>query len=120
MNLYIDTTDRISKLKITEKNQILIEKEINSDQILSETLLKTIEDMLSKIRKDKKELTVILVNPGPGSYTGVRIGLTTANLLAFSLNIPISVEKNKLTNFLNPILPIYKEPPFITKQKARL
>jgi len=41
-----------------------------------------------------KDLTAILVNQGPGSYTGVRIGATVANTLAWSLDIPVYGFKN--------------------------
>ncbi len=55
---------------------------------LSDTLLTQIERLLQKNQLTLQSLSGIVVYSGPGSFTGLRIGITTANALAYSLNIP--------------------------------
>lgn len=56
---------------------------------LSDTIHIKIQDLLDKNTIDYKDLTGLVVFIGPGSFTGLRIGITVANTLAYSLNIPI-------------------------------
>ncbi len=56
---------------------------------LSNTLLDRIELLLKDAGIDKTNLTAIIVYKGPGSFTGLRIGITVANTMAYSLRIPI-------------------------------
>lgn len=89
MILTIDTIDR-NKINIglyenTQEGECFeIETKNQSDDILV-----SINDILSKNGVKLSDLTAILVNRGPGSFTGVRVGVTVANTLAWSLNIPV-------------------------------
>jgi tRNA threonylcarbamoyladenosine biosynthesis protein TsaB len=56
---------------------------------LSVTLLQKIDDLLKANHKTLQDLQGIVGFAGPGSFTGLRIGLTVANTLAYSLRIPI-------------------------------
>jgi len=103
---------------------------IDNNQVLSSILITSVDRLLRKNQVKKEELSAILVNPGPGYYTSLRVGLTTANILAFGLNIPIkkngkkgakTIKSNQYrSKFINPVLPIYNNPPNITKPKTRL
>lgn len=95
---------------------------------LAETLHGKIEQLLSKKGLDWQGIEGIVCFEGPGSFTGLRIGLTLANTLAYSLRVPIvgSRSANWLTIGLDKllagqdqktILPHYGSPPHITKQK---
>jgi len=55
----------------------------------SEDILPAIDGILSKQKIKIQDLTAILVHQGPGSYTGVRVGATVANTLAWSLDLPV-------------------------------
>lgn len=55
----------------------------------SEKLLLTIEEMLSQLNKSKNDISQIIVVTGPGSYTGSRVGVATANALSFGLKKPL-------------------------------
>jgi len=119
MILQIDTTER-QKIYLS-----LIEKDLEQcfefeTQSQSDDLLIAIAGILNKAQKDLRDLKTILVNAGPGSYTGTRIGVTTANTLAWSLNIPIysynhpnyqkvltRVSKSTSKVFTKQVLPIY-------------
>jgi tRNA A37 threonylcarbamoyladenosine modification protein TsaB len=56
------------------------------------------------------DITEIEVNPGPGSFTGSRVGVTIANALAFALGIQVNSQNP-------PIEPIYSSPPGIILSK---
>jgi len=87
MILVLDTTERIkNKIGLFEKQFRLFEYE-TSDQ--AKELLRNIEESLKKKNSGLEKITKILVNLGPGSFTGVRVGVAVANTLAWSLNIPV-------------------------------
>lgn len=56
---------------------------------LAETLHQKIDDLLTDNQKKLKDIQGVVVFKGPGSFTGLRIGITVANALAYSLNVPI-------------------------------
>lgn len=61
----------------------------HAHRTLSDTLISKIEQMLKVNHVNKSDLSSIGVYQGPGSFTGLRIGITVANSLAYSLNVPI-------------------------------
>jgi len=61
----------------------------------SEELLPEIDKLLKKNKVLPKNLGLIIVNIGPGSFTGTRVGVATANALVFGLEIPVAGVKNK-------------------------
>lgn len=130
MILYLNTTEKIAQIKLyDELTKLIDEASFDGSFILSEQLVQRIAQLLIKNDRTKEDLSFIAVHAGPGTYTGLRIGITTANFIAFGLNIPIikisngdnleNVLKNKLLEktFTNPVLPIYQNPPHITKKK---
>ncbi len=56
---------------------------------LAETLHKKIEALLQAQQKSWKDITGIVCFKGPGSFTGLRIGLSVGNALAYGLDVPI-------------------------------
>jgi tRNA threonylcarbamoyladenosine biosynthesis protein TsaB len=56
---------------------------------LAETIHSTIQDVLKNQSLELSDIEAIVCYKGPGSFTGLRIGLSVANALADSLNIPI-------------------------------
>lgn len=61
---------------------------------LAETIHEKIKQILDEQSIQLKKLEGIVVFKGPGSFTGLRIGLSVANALAFSLNVPIVASEN--------------------------
>jgi len=91
--LYIDTTNNkevLVGLKIDGKE--LIQKK-PLDTRKAQVVLPMLEEMLREKNLLLQDLTAIEVNPGPGSFTGVRVGLSIANTLGFLLNIPVNGKK---------------------------
>jgi tRNA threonylcarbamoyladenosine biosynthesis protein TsaB len=95
---------------------------------LAETLHQKIKDMLTLQGKDWPDIQGIVCLAGPGSFTGLRIGITVADALAYSLHIPIVATKDPdwlhqgVTRLLagdNDIIamPEYGAPVHITQQK---
>ncbi|HSH31790.1 MAG TPA: tRNA (adenosine(37)-N6)-threonylcarbamoyltransferase complex dimerization subunit type 1 TsaB, partial [Candidatus Saccharimonadales bacterium] len=56
---------------------------------LSATLMTKIEELLGRNQVLWQDLTGLIVFAGPGSFTGLRIGITVANTIAYSLHIPV-------------------------------
>lgn len=59
----------------------------------SQVLLPLIEKILKKNKLKFSDLKEIEVKTGPGSFTGIRVGVSVANALAFSLKIPVNGKK---------------------------
>jgi tRNA threonylcarbamoyladenosine biosynthesis protein TsaB len=62
---------------------------------LSVTLHRKVADMLKNQGKELKDVQGIVCFEGPGSFTGLRIGLTVANALAYGLHIPIVATRDE-------------------------
>lgn len=88
--------------KKNKLNQRLIEKQ----KLGSQALLPLIEKILKKTKSDFSKVTAIEVNPGPGSFTGTRVGVTVANVLGFILDIPVNGKKD------NIVVPKYEKSKF--------
>ena len=87
--LGIDTSNSPLALVLMEDGTVLIEETSNLKINHSLTAMPAIEEMMKKAKVLPADLTHIAVAEGPGSYTGVRIGLTIAKTLAWSLKIPL-------------------------------
>ncbi len=87
--LFIDTHD-IEIIIALYKDGKLVDSIIKrSTRHHSEFIMPTIRDIISNNGIEVKDLGEIIVVNGPGSFTGVRLGVTIAKTLAYTLNIPI-------------------------------
>ena len=87
-SLFIDTHSSLITVALINEHEILKceQESINSHSIY---LLPMIDELISKNNLKMSDLKEILVVNGPGSFTGIRIGLSVAKTLAYCLNIPI-------------------------------
>ena len=89
ISLFLDTCSQIIKLGILFDNKLVDYIEFTNDNKLSEKLLPAIKEMLDKNNYKVNDLNRIYISVGPGSFTGIRIGVTVAKVIAWSLNIDI-------------------------------
>ena len=92
--LYIDTSSNYLYSAIAEDENILAEVKEEFGQSLSEEALPKIVTLFEKTNLNPKDIKKIIVVDGPGSFTGIRIGITIAKVYAWSLNIPITTIKS--------------------------
>ncbi|MTD38718.1 tRNA (adenosine(37)-N6)-threonylcarbamoyltransferase complex dimerization subunit type 1 TsaB [Erwinia sp. CPCC 100877] len=84
--LAIDTSNQTLTIAVSEDQRLLGEYTITVKKNHSLTLMPAIERLMKEVGLTPKELDRIVVAKGPGSYTGLRIGVTTAKTLAYTLN----------------------------------
>ncbi|MBM7544643.1 tRNA (adenosine(37)-N6)-threonylcarbamoyltransferase complex dimerization subunit type 1 TsaB [Periweissella beninensis] len=87
--LAMDTSNQPMALALVEDNRVLSEKLTNEKRNHSVQLLPMIAEMMQEVNWTPTMLNRVVVAQGPGSYTGVRIGVTTAKTLATTLNIEL-------------------------------
>lgn len=87
VKLYIDTHNNTS-LALFKDNEIISFKE-NEDVRQSTKIMPLIEKMFNESNINISEIKEIIVVNGPGSFTGVRLGVTIAKTISYLLNIPI-------------------------------
>ncbi|MFD1780763.1 tRNA (adenosine(37)-N6)-threonylcarbamoyltransferase complex dimerization subunit type 1 TsaB [Fredinandcohnia salidurans] len=87
--LAIDTSNYVLGVAIVDEEKVIGEVITNLPKNHSVRVMPTIEQLMKECGIKPKELEKIVVAMGPGSYTGVRIGVTIAKTLAWSLQIPL-------------------------------
>lgn len=101
ITLILDTSDNkkiIVGLKIKDKKYIQTKK-IASNK--TQIILPMIDKILRKHSLKPEDLSEIRINAGPGSFTGLRVGLAIANALSFTLKIPVNGKK--IGEIISPI-----------------
>lgn len=88
--LYIDTCTNFLNIAIVEDDKLLIENKLDLGKNLSVYSTYYIDEMYKKINLEPNDIDLIMVVNGPGSFTGIRIGVTIAKILAYSLNKKIT------------------------------
>lgn len=87
--LYIDTSSSYLYTGIVCDGKLISEVQENLQLDLSKLALPKIAGMFSEDNLKPNDIDEIIVVNGPGSFTGIRVGLTIAKVYAWSLNIPI-------------------------------
>lgn len=87
--LNIETATTVCSVSLARDGQLLSLKELNGDYTHAENLTLFIEDVMKQADLSLSSLDAIAVSKGPGSYTGLRIGVSTAKGLCYSLNKPL-------------------------------
>lgn len=87
--LTIDTTTKITALSLAESGKLIGEGFLHTGKTHSERLIPMLDQLLNAADWKLGELDFIGVVRGPGSFTGIRIGIATAQGLAQVLKIPL-------------------------------
>lgn len=86
--LSVDTSATAASVALSEEDKLIGEFFINTSLTHSQTLIPMIEQLLKNTKTEYTEISCIAVNSGPGSFTGVRIGVAAVKGLAFANNTP--------------------------------
>jgi len=87
--LGIDTATLVCSAAIVEPGRVVAELTVHTRRTHSERLMPTIKKLIDDAEMTPQDLGGIAVSIGPGSFTGLRIGIATAKSMAFALGIPV-------------------------------
>ena len=88
--LAIDTSTKTGSVALTDDDRIIAETLLNIEVTHSETLLPAIENLFRKSGTSLGEIELLALTLGPGSFTGIRIGVSTMKGFAFALGKPVA------------------------------
>jgi tRNA threonylcarbamoyladenosine biosynthesis protein TsaB len=88
--LAIETSTYSGSVALAEGGRIIGEYYLNMGPSHSERLVPAIDRLLKELGTERKELGGVAVSLGPGSFTALRVGISTAKGLAYSLGIPVT------------------------------
>jgi tRNA threonylcarbamoyladenosine biosynthesis protein TsaB len=126
--LYLKADSENVSVFISKDDETISSKEWKAGRELSTQILEVINNLCVIAKTSINDLDGIIVYQGPGSYTGLRISISVANALAYSLNIPvvgsssdnwrdIGVKSFKEKSNLKLVSPIYGGDVYTTAQK---
>jgi tRNA threonylcarbamoyladenosine biosynthesis protein TsaB len=128
MILAIKTDAPEAYIALFQDGQEKAAKRWEAGRELSMQLLSTIESLCDECSTTISEIKGIIVFQGPGSYTGLRIGITTANAIGNSFNMQVigaegdswlndGLDKLKYPHDFTPVTPIYGGDVYTTKPR---
>ena len=89
MTLFLDTSHQTFTLGLIKDEEVIFEYKKDFNQKLSTHLMPVIKESLDKIGAKAKDIKQIIVTTGPGSFTGLRSGITVAKTWAFAKDLDI-------------------------------
>jgi tRNA threonylcarbamoyladenosine biosynthesis protein TsaB len=87
--LAIETTALTGSLALLEDDRVVAERELPDDQRSARSLAPTIHSLLAEQAWPMQTIRLIAVAQGPGSFTGLRVGVTTAKTLAYAIGAEV-------------------------------
>ena len=88
--LHLETSTKVCSVALScDGKQLAIKEDLSNEYSHAENLTSYIQDVLNQSKISLKELSAVSVASGPGSYTGLRIGVSTAKGLCYALEIPL-------------------------------
>jgi tRNA threonylcarbamoyladenosine biosynthesis protein TsaB len=87
--LHIETTTHVCSVALTNSGQLVAEKENKAGRSHASLLSYFVWEILSEEQIKPADLEAISISEGPGSYTGLRIGVSTAKGLCYGAGIPL-------------------------------
>jgi tRNA threonylcarbamoyladenosine biosynthesis protein TsaB len=85
----INTSAKVCSVAVHQNGHLLANTNIHSERVASAHLTPIIDQLLNACGLSYQQISGIAVAKGPGSYTGLRIGVSTAKGLCFALDIPL-------------------------------
>lgn len=99
--LSLDTTSMLGSFALSDGDKLVVQEQQHTPETHSARLLSSVEKLLDEASWRKDELDALAVAIGPGSFTGLRIGLAAAKGMALSLSLPIAGESSLKSLALN-------------------
>src|SRR5690554_7473460 len=100
--LVLDTASKYLYFSFLEDEKIIYEQFLEGKNNHSENLLKELEIGLNKLNLTFKDFSEVIVGIGPGSYTGLRVSVTVAKMLAWTLNKKLyAISRDRKSTRLN-------------------
>lgn len=87
--LNIETATTVCSVSVSDKNDIITFEEVNGGYTHAENLHVFIKEVMQQAGLRFGQLDAVSVSKGPGSYTGLRIGVSAAKGIAYALNKPL-------------------------------
>lgn len=101
--LFIDTSNSQKITVGIETRAKKVEKVASAKHASAQMVLPLIEELVKEQKIKLPDITQIQVNTGPGSFTGLRVGISVAQMLGTLLSIPVNKSPHG-----RPILPTYE------------
>lgn len=98
--LHIETATNVCSVCLAEEGKLLALKEVQEEKAHGSKLAVFITEILQEAARDRNEIKAVAVSKGPGSYTGLRIGTSTAKGICYGLHIPL-IAINTLKSMAN-------------------
>ena len=89
MELAIDTSTDSCNIGLSQQGEMIAELTWHSGQSHTVELVPNVVSLLNQNKTNPQSLTAVFVAKGPGSFNGLRVGISTAKGLALALNIPL-------------------------------
>ena len=86
--LAVDTSSKLCSIAILEDTNLIKKLELDNGLTHSETLMPLIKQLLNECELSLNDIDLLVSDIGPGSFTGIRIGVSTCKAFSDSLNIP--------------------------------
>ena len=102
--LFIDTSNSFINIYIVKDKEVLNKKHYQTLKDMANSIMPLIRESFNEVDFKVNDIDKIFVTVGPGSFTGVRVGITVAKTISWSLNIPvypISTKYNKIISIID-------------------
>ncbi len=87
--LALETTERIGSVAISEQGNLLVEVRLPDDLRSAQSLAPAIQQTLEQVGWTAQDVELVAVTSGPGSFTGLRIGIATAKMFAYAVGAEV-------------------------------
>ncbi len=87
--LSVDTSSNVASVAITDDEKLICEITVNTKKTHSQTLMPMIDSALKQSELEISDIDLIVSANGPGSFTGLRIGVSAVKGIAHAANIPV-------------------------------
>jgi tRNA threonylcarbamoyladenosine biosynthesis protein TsaB len=85
----LETTERIATVAALEGDRLLAERELSPRQRSAQSLAPGIQALLREVGWKPDEVQLVALPVGPGSFTGLRVGVTTAKMFAYAVGAEV-------------------------------